>query len=57
MFPIIIITEIAVSKFLHALEVIWPETFLFCPLYVFIYFSASFHAAHHALDKDRDHAP
>ena len=50
MFPIIIITEIAVSKFLHALEVIWPETFLFCPLYVFIYFSASFHAAHHSLD-------
>ena len=24
----------------------WPETFLFCPLYVFIHFSAAFCLAH-----------
>ena len=27
-------TEIAVCKFLRGLEVVWPETFLFCPLHV-----------------------
>ena len=30
------------SKFLRGLAVVWPETFLFCPLYVFIHLSASF---------------
>ena len=43
-------TKIAVCKFLHGLVVVWPETFLFCPLYVFIHFSAAFCAARHALD-------
>ena len=51
------ITEIAVSKFLRDLAVVWPETFLFCPLYVFIHFSASFRTAQYALDLARDHAP
>ena len=31
--------------------------FLFCPLYVFIHFSAAFCTAHYALDLARDHAP
>ena len=35
-------TEIAVCKFLLGLAVVWPETFLFCPLYVFIHFPAPF---------------
>ena len=35
----------------------WPETFSFCPLYVFIQFSAAFCTAHCALDLARDHAP
>ena len=39
------------------LVVVWPETFLFCPLYVFIYFSAAFCTAHCALDLARYHAP
>ena len=30
---------------------------LFCPLYVFIHFSAAFCTAHCALDLTRDHAP
>ena len=34
----------------------WPETFLFCPLYVFIHFSAAFCTAHCALDLARDQA-
>ena len=50
-------TEIAVCKFLLGLAVVWPETFLFCPLYVFIHFFASFCMAHCALDLARDHAP
>ena len=50
-------TEIAVDKFLHGLVVIWPETFLFCPLYGFIHISASFCRAHCALDLARDHVP
>jgi len=29
-------TEIAVCKFLFCLAAVWPDTFLFCPLYVFI---------------------
>ena len=37
--------------------VVWPETFLFCPLYVFRHFSAAFCMAHCALDLARDHAP
>ena len=31
--------------------------FLFCPLYVFIHFSAAFCTAHCALDLVKDHAP
>ena len=31
--------------------------FFFCPLYVFIYFSAAFCTTHCALDLRRDHAP
>ena len=38
------------SKFSCGLVVLWPETFLFCPLYMFIHFSASFCMAHCALD-------
>ena len=37
--------------------VVWPETFLFCPLQVFIHFSVSFCTAHCALVFARDHAP
>ena len=43
-------TEIAVCKFFRGLLVVWPETFLFCLLYVFVHFSASFRTAHRALD-------
>ena len=50
-------TEIAVCKFLHGLVVVWPETFLFCPLYVFIHFPASFCMVHCALELAKDHAP
>ena len=50
-------TEIAVCKLLRGLAVIWPETFLFCPLYVFIYFSASFCTPNCAVDLATDHAP
>ena len=50
-------TEIAVCKLLRGLAVVCSDTFLFCPFYVFIYFSASFCTAHCALDFDRDHAP
>ena len=31
-------TEIAACKFLRGLAVVWPETFIFCPLYVCIHF-------------------
>ena len=34
--------EITVCKFSRGLAVVWPKTFLFCPLYVFILFSVSF---------------
>ena len=50
-------TEIAVCKSLPGLAAVWPETFLFCPLYVLIHFSASFCTVHCALDLARDHAP
>ena len=50
-------TGIVVCTFLRGLVVVWPETFLFCPLYVFIHFSVSFCTAHCALDFARDHAP
>ena len=50
-------TEIAVCKFLRGLAVVCSETFLFCPLYVFIHFSASFCTAHCALDLSKDQAP
>ena len=36
--------------YVNSCMVWWPETFLFCPLYVFIHFSAAFCAARHALD-------
>ena len=42
-------TETAVRKFLRGWAILWPETFLFCPLHVFIHFSASFCRAHCAL--------
>ena len=48
-------TKIVIYNFLRGLAVIWPETFLFCPLYVLIHFSASFCTAHCALDFARDH--
>ena len=50
-------TEIAVCKLLPGLAAVWPETFLFCPLYVFIHFSASFCTVYCALDLATDHAP
>ena len=49
-------TQIVVCKFFRVLVVVWPETFSFCPLYVFVHFSASFHTAHCALDLLREHA-
>ena len=36
---------------------ILTSLFLFCPLYVFIHFSAAFCTAHCALDLAKDHAP
>ena len=36
---------------------VWPETLLFCRLYVFIHFPAAFCTAHCALDLAKDHAP
>ena len=39
------------------LAVVLPETFLFCPLYVFIHCSAAFCTTHCALDLARAHAP
>ena len=50
-------TEIAVCKFLRGWWSYGPKPFLFCPLYVFIHFSAAFCTAHCALDLARDHAP
>ena len=50
-------TEIAVCTFLCGLAVVWPKTFLFCPLYLLIHFSASFYTAHCSLDLARDHVP
>ena len=50
-------TAIAVCKLLRGLAVVCSETFLLCPLYVFIPFSASFCTAHCALDFTRNHAP
>ena len=46
-----------VNTFLRCLAVVWPETFLFCPLHVFIHLSASLCMAHCALDLAMDHAP
>ena len=48
---------LAVCKFLRGWRSYGPKPFLFCPLYVFIHFSASFCMAHCALDLARDHAP
>ena len=50
-------TEIAVCKFLRGWRSYGPKPFLFCPLSVFIHFSAAFCTAHCALDLARDHAP
>ena len=58
------ITEIAVCKFLRGLAVVWPETYLFCPLYAFIKRKKEkeqkdyyFFSAHCVLELARDHAP
>ena len=37
--------------------VAWPRTVLFCPLFVFIHFSASLCTAHFALELAKDHVP
>ena len=50
-------TEIAVCKLLRGWRSYGPKPFLFCPLYVFIHFSAAFRTAHCALDLAKDHAP
>ena len=52
-------TEIAVCKFLRGWRSYGPKSFFFffCPLYVFIHFSAAFCTVHCALDLVRDHAP
>ena len=52
-----LVTETAVCKFLRGWRSYGPKPFLFCPLYVFIHFSAAFCTAHCALDLARDHAP
>ena len=48
-------TKIVIYNLLRGLAVVWPKTFLFCPLYVLIHFSISFCTAHCALDFARDH--
>ena len=53
---LVLFTEIAVCKLLRGLAVVWPETVLFFPLYVFIHFPASFCTTLCALDFARDHA-
>ena len=50
-------TEIAVCKFLRGWWSYGPKPFLFCPLYVFIHFSAAFCTVHCALNLARDYAP
>ena len=50
-------TEIDVCKFLRGWWSYGLKPFLFCPLYVFIHFSAAFCTAHCVLDLARDHAP
>ena len=50
-------TEIAVCNFLRGWRLYGLKPFLFCPLYVFIHFSAAFCTAHCALDLARDFAP
>ena len=52
-------TEITVCKFLRGWWSYGPKlfSFIFCPLYVFIHFSAAFCTAHSALDLARNHAP
>ena len=47
-------TEIAVCKLLSGLAAYGPKPCLFCPLYVFIHFSAAFCTTHCALDLARD---
>ena len=51
-------TETVVRKFLRGWRSHGLKPFLnFCPLYVFIHFSAAFCMVHCALDLARDHAP
>ena len=50
-------TETAVCKCLSSWRSCGRKPFLFCPLSVFIHFSAAFCTAHCALDLARDHAP
>ena len=50
-------TEIALCKFLRGWRSYGPKPFLFCPLYVFIHFSAAFFTAHCAQDLAREYAP
>ena len=52
----VLFTQIAVCKLLRGLAVVWPETVLFFPLYVFINCPASFCTMLCALDFARDHA-
>ena len=44
-------------KILAWMAVVWPKTSFFCPLYVFIHFSAAFCMVLCALDLAWDHAP
>ena len=50
-------TEIAVCTFLCGWRLYGLKPFLFCPLCVFIHFSAAFCTVHCALILARDHAP
>ena len=50
-------TEIVVCTFLRGWWLYGLKPFIFCPLYVFMHFSAAFCTAHCALDLARDHAP
>ena len=52
-----LVSETAVCKFLHGWRSYGLKSFSFCPLYVFIHFSAAFCTAHCALDLAGDHAP
>ena len=51
-----LLTTLVYLMKLHGLAVVRPETFLFCPLYVYTFFYF-FCTAYCALDFARDHAP